>query len=255
MKPYLSPAGLKILAHRGSTEGGAVENTLEAFRFALDSGLKYLETDVQVTKDGVAVLFHDDDLKRVAGDKRLVSEFTLSELQAIRIGDNSRIPSLTEALARFPEAKWNIDIKADDAVVPVVKAIRQASAANNVLVSSFSKRRRLSAVAGLQGVATSSDALTLLQIWVLYGFKANKALKQVLSKLDAIQIPLHYGPIRFDTKDFVNKITSLGVEVHYWTINDFEQAKRLVALGAKGIVTDKGKMMIERFGESRGRGK
>ena len=255
MKPYLSPAGLKILAHRGSTEGGAVENTLEAFRFALDSGLKYLETDVQVTKDGVAVLFHDDDLRRVAGVKRKVSDFKLTELQSIRIGDISRIPTLSEALARFPQAKWNIDVKADDALVPTVAAIKQASAINSVLVSSFSRKRRLATIAQLHGVATSSDAFTLLMIWMFYFIKAHQALKRVLGRLDAIQIPVNYGPIRFDKADFVNKVTSFGVEVHYWTINDFEEAKRLVALGAKGIVTDKGKMMIERFGESRGRGK
>ena len=255
MKPYLSPAGLKILAHRGSTEGGAVENTLEAFRFALDSGLKYLETDVQVTKDGVAVLFHDGDLRRVAGVRRRVSECTLAELQSVRIGESSRIPTLAEALSRFPEAKWNIDIKADDAVVPAVKVIADASAINKVLVSSFSKKRRLAAIAKLQGVATSSDAMTLLLIWLLYVSKAHQALERVLSKVDAIQIPVNYGPIRFDNREFVNKVTSFGVEVHYWTINNFEQAQRLVALGAKGIVTDKGKMMIERFGESRGRGK
>ena len=255
MKPYLSPAGLKILAHRGSTEGGAPENTLEAFRFALDSGVKYLETDVQVTKDGVAVLFHDDDLSRVAGIERKVAELTLKELEAVRLGQNSRIPTLIEAIARFPDAKWNIDIKAFGAVEPTVQAIQKAKAENRVLVSSFSAKRRLTAIRKLPGVATSSDAGLLLKIWLLSALKLDGTLQKTLSTIDAIQVPVNYGPIRFDIKSFVNKINSFGVEVHYWTINDFDEARRLVALGAMGIVTDKGKMMVERFGESHGRGK
>ena len=255
MKPYLSPAGLKILAHRGSTEGGAPENTLEAFRFALDSGVKYLETDVQVTKDGVAVLFHDDDLSRVAGIERKVAELTHKELEAIRIGQNSRIPTLLEALARFPNAKWNIDIKALAAIQPTVRAIQEAKADNRVLVSSFSAKRRQAAIKQLPGVATSSDAGLLLKIWLLSALRLDGPLQKALSTIDAILVPVNFGPIRFDRESFVNKINSFGVEVHYWTINDFDEAKRLVALGAKGIVTDKGKMMVERFGESYGRGK
>jgi glycerophosphoryl diester phosphodiesterase len=255
MKPYLSPAGLKIFAHRGSTEGGAFENTLEAFRFALDSGVRYLETDVQVTSDGVAVLFHDDDLQRVAGIRSKVSDLSFMQLRAIEMPGKSQIPTLAEALARFPNAKWNIDIKANNAVTPTIEAIRAAQAENSVLVSSFSKARRLKAIAKLPGVATSTDAFTLLRIWFLHKLGANQSLSKTLKAVDALQIPVSAGPIRFDSPAFVNKINSFGVEVHYWTINDFDEAKRLVALGAKGIVTDKGKMMIERFGESRGRGK
>jgi glycerophosphoryl diester phosphodiesterase len=255
MKPYLSPAGLKIFAHRGSTEGGAIENTLEAFRFALDSGVRYLETDVQVTADGIAVLFHDDDLQRVAGIRSKVSDLSFRELRSIAMPGKSQIPTLAEVLARFPSAKWNIDVKANKAVIPTVEAIQEARAENRVLVSSFSKKRRLEATSRLPGVATSTDAFTLLKVWFFYKVGANLSLSKTLKTIDALQIPVSAGPIRFDSPSFVNKINGFGVEVHYWTINDFDEAKRLVALGAKGIVTDKGKMMIERFGESHGRGK
>lgn len=255
MKPYLSPAGLKIFAHRGSTEGGATENTLEAFRFAVEAGVRYLETDVQVSSDGVAVLFHDDDLARVAGIRRKVSELSFKDLRSIKMPGNSQIPTLVEALERFPQVKWNIDVKANNAVTPAVEAIKLAHAEDRVLVSSFSKARRHKALDQLPDVATSTDAVTLMKVWFLLKLGANQSLSKTLKAVDALQIPVSAGPIRFDSPSFVNKINSFGVEVHYWTINDFDEAKRLVALGAKGIVTDKSKMMIERFGESRGRGK
>jgi glycerophosphoryl diester phosphodiesterase len=248
--PYLSPAGLKIFAHRGSTEGGDVENTLEAFRFAIDAGVTYLESDVQATSDGVAVLFHDSSLQRVAGLKGKVCDYTFAELSRITLGERSRIPSLKEALERFPNVKWNLDLKTSDAIGPAVKVIEEVSASARVLVSSFSRGRRTKALRQLANVATSADAKTILLLLVSYKLGLKAIFRKLLSGLDALQIPTSFGPIHLDDPGFINEVTRGGVEVHYWTINTVEEATRLIGLGAKGIVTDKSKMMVERFGLS-----
>lgn len=248
MIPYLSPAGLKIFAHRGSTEGGDVENTLEAFRFALDSGVTHLESDVQATSDGVAVLFHDSSLQRVAGLKGKVSDYTFAELSRITLGERSRIPSLMQALERFPSAKWNLDLKTSDAIGPAVKVIQEDSASARVLVSSFSRSRRLKAMKQLPNVATSADATTILLLLFSYKLGLKAIFRKLLAGLDALQIPTNFGPIHLDEAGFIDEVTQGGVEVHYWTINNIEEATRLISLGAKGIVTDKSKMMVERFG-------
>lgn len=248
MIPYLSPAGLKIFAHRGSTEGGDVENTLEAFRFALDSGVTHLESDVQATSDGVAVLFHDSNLQRVAGLKGKVSDYTFAELSRIILGARSRIPSLKQALERFPSAKWNLDLKTSDSIAPAVKVILEESATARVLVSSFSMGRRMKALKQLTNVATSADALTILLLLLTHKLGFKEPLRKLLTGIDALQIPTNFGPLRLDEPAFVNEVTQAGVEIHYWTINDLDEAKRLISLGAKGIVTDKSKMMVERFG-------
>ncbi|MFM2385074.1 MAG: hypothetical protein RL166_948 [Actinomycetota bacterium] len=247
MIPYLSPAGLKIFAHRGSTEGGAIENTLEAFRFALDSGVRYLETDVQATSDGVAVLFHDTTLERVAGLKGKVSDYTFDRLSQISLGGASRIPSLEEALARFPEARWNLDLKTADAIQPAVSAIQRSASQERVLVSSFSRTRRLHALKQLPTVATSGDATTILMLWLTHKLGLKQTFRKFLVGLDALQIPAKMGPLEFGEQKFIKDVAEAGVEVHFWTINDLQEAQRLVTLGAKGIVTDKGKMMVERF--------
>lgn len=247
MIPYLSPAGLKIFAHRGSTEGGDVENTLEAFRFALDSGVTHMESDVQATCDGVAVLFHDSTLQRVAGLKGKVSDYTFAELSRITLGERSRIPSLKQALERFPSVKWNLDLKTSDSIVPTVKAILEASASSRVLVSSFSRGRRMKALKQLTNVATSADAATILLIHLSHKLGLKVLLRKLLTGLDALQIPTRFGPLRLDEPAFIKEVSQFGVEIHYWTINDFDEAKRLISLGAKGIVTDKGKMMVERL--------
>ena len=245
-KPYLSPAAFRVLAHRGSTEGGAIENSLEAFRFALDAGLQYLETDVRTTKDGVAVLFHDADLKRIAASSKRVNEVTLAELQATMVSaGNSRVATLVEALERFPDARFNIDIKDAASVRAVPAALNGVNAKSRVLISSFSKRRRLKTLKQLPGVATSTDMPTFIAIWLSWrlGIK-NHAVKLLLG-IDALQIPVRAGFLRFDSSEFVTFCVNAGVEVHYWTVNEPSEATRLKALGASGIVTDKGKLMFE----------
>ena len=105
----------RIFAHRGLTYSGEIqvadENTLESFQLALAAGADYLETDIQVTKDKIPVLFHDTDLKRLVGKKTLIADLTLSELKQIRLPHSGQIPTLAEALTRFPEAKFNLDLK------------------------------------------------------------------------------------------------------------------------------------------------
>ena len=78
----------RIFAHRGLTYSGdkqvADENTVASFELAIAAGADYLESDIQVTKDQVPVLFHDTDLKRLVGKQTRISDLTLSELQQIR---------------------------------------------------------------------------------------------------------------------------------------------------------------------------
>jgi glycerophosphoryl diester phosphodiesterase len=245
LKPYLSPAEFRVFAHRGSSEAGAPENTLEAFSFALEQGVGYIETDVQASSDGVAVLFHDADLSRLTGISKPVNQFTVDELKAIALESSSqRIATLEEALKRFPNARFNLDLKTEDAISPAIEVIHRLSAHNRVLVSSFSPQRRRRAVEALPGVATSADAITVLKIWACYVLGMRKRLALLLSDLDAIQIPLGAGPIRFDSKKFIETVQGFGTEVHFWTVNTVSEVSRLKELGARGIVTDASKLVM-----------
>ena len=114
--PYLSPARPHILAHRGLASAGVAENTLEAFRAAINLGATHLETDIQVTMDGVPVLFHDEDLVRVAGLPRKISQLSSAELNAVELISGGRIPTLRAALENLPEARFNLDLKVSAAV-------------------------------------------------------------------------------------------------------------------------------------------
>jgi len=244
---YLSPAGTLVLAHRGLAGPGAPENTIRAFLNALDAGATHLETDVQVTKDGVAVLFHDDDLRRVAGINKKVSELTLLELREVYI-DGQVIPTLNEALAQLPTAKFNLDIKTEGAVSPTVGAIVLAKAHDRVLVSSFSHERRMKALEMLTGaglsVASSADGSTILALaWA--AFRGDfEAFARKSQGLCALQIPASYFGISLTFKRLLAFAARAEIEVHYWVINDARQMLELVRLGARGIVTDRADLAV-----------
>jgi glycerophosphoryl diester phosphodiesterase len=84
-------------AHRGLHNGERMENSFEAFEAACKHGFG-IELDVQLTKDGQPIIFHDDTLLRMTGDSRRVDEVPLSELRALSLKGKGSIPTLEEAL-------------------------------------------------------------------------------------------------------------------------------------------------------------
>ena len=83
MKAYLNYLGCAVLAHRGGSLE-SYENTLQSFEYSRSIGCKYIETDVQVTSDGVPYIFHDESLKRIVGDDILFSQLTAKEIDKIK---------------------------------------------------------------------------------------------------------------------------------------------------------------------------
>jgi glycerophosphoryl diester phosphodiesterase len=215
-----------------------VENTLPAFAAALELGAHYLETDVHGSKDGIAVVSHDPDLSRLAGESGLVSERTLAELQRIPLGP-ATIPSLAEVLDAFPEARFNIDIKSADAVPGAIDAIRATGAQQRVLVTSFSDRRRRAVVSALPGVATSASAGSFLRALVAGKAGVTGLLRSALAGVDAVQVPERVLSLAVTTERFVGRLHAAGVEIHVWTINDPADMERLLDLGVDGLVTDR----------------
>ena len=81
--PYLNISGVAISAHRGGSIE-APENTLESFKYALDLGCSYIETDVQLSADGIPYIFHDDDLKRLLDRDVMFNTLSSSEIKKLR---------------------------------------------------------------------------------------------------------------------------------------------------------------------------
>lgn len=242
----------RIFAHRGLTvQNGkqvADENTLKSFELALEAGADYLESDIQVTKDQVPVLFHDGDLKRLLGKKTSISALSFSELEMISLPLGGKIPTLEMALNTFPKARFNLDIKTPAAETTGIQTIIELNAQNRVLVSSFSERSRLRALANSSiAIATSAGSSRVLASYFFARSRNFPALKNAVKEIDAFQLPTKMYGIDFTHPRFLEQILPTGVEIHYWTINDPDQMKILHGLGAHGIVTDRTDLAVQTF--------
>ncbi len=110
--------GWQLVAHRGHA-ARFPENTLPAFADALAVGGHVLETDVQLTADGVPVLFHDRDLRRLCGAPGAIHEKTLEQVQAFRVrsptgGEGAPIPALhdfVDSLTARPDVETYVELK------------------------------------------------------------------------------------------------------------------------------------------------
>lgn len=241
---YFSPAPPRVLAHRGLALE-APENTLLAFAKAIALGVTHVETDVHASADGVAVISHDPDLRRIAGRDVRVAQLTSHELRRVDLGEGQGFCSLAEALDGFPETRFNIDVKAAGAVQPVVEAVRDAGATDRVLIGSFSAARRLAVVRALPGVATSVSARGAVSAVAAAQAGTVPAVRRILRDVQAVQLPETVARMRSFTERTIRAFHAAGVEVHAWTIDDPARMAQLLDLGVDGIVTDRADLAIE----------
>lgn len=240
--PYFDSPLPRRLAHRGLCQHtqGIDENSIVAIAEAVAAGATHVESDTHATSDGVAVLFHDENLSRVAGISANISSLSSQELATVTLSNGSGIPTLGAVFESFPSLRLNLDIKSDLAIIPTVRAIEEHQAHDRVLVSSFSESRRLRALSLLtRPVATSASAKIAILAWASHNLAFGAGFRRLTRDIDAFQVPTNRGPIRFDSANFLARAKASGNEVHFWTINDPKEMNRLLKLGADGIVTDR----------------
>ncbi|MEV8268177.1 glycerophosphodiester phosphodiesterase family protein [Microbacterium sp. NPDC076911] len=237
----------RTLAHRGlvtdaALAAGIVENSFAAVAAAHAAGAVYVESDCHVTRDGVAVLFHDDDLVRVAGDPRRIDQIELRELEQL-MAERGGLVSLAQALESFPGVRFNIDVKADAAAETAGTIV--GPFADRVLLTSFSDQRRLRALEAAlaanpqQRPATSAGWSTVARLIFALTIHSRRGVAAALDGVDALQLPERHGALRVVSPRLLEAAHRHGVEVHVWTVNEPDDMRRLVALGVDGIVTDR----------------
>lgn len=247
--PFFASPVPRVIAHRGLATA-ALENSVPAFRAALDAGAGYLETDAHATADGCAVLLHDPDLRRIGRLDARISALTLAELRAIGpLGAD--ICTLIDALQTFPSARFNIDVKSPSAVGPVAAAVVAAAAADRVLIASFSSRRRTATLARVGGAATSASAPQVLGALIGAALGVRPLVRAALRRVDALQVPDRLLGLRTTTPRMLRAFHRAGVEVHVWTVNDPADMRQMLVAGVDGIVTDRCDLLAR---EVRGRG-
>ena len=244
MHPFFQDFNFYGFVHRGGDEV-KTENTLEAFEYSSDLGFVFIETDVQSTKDGQVVIFHDSTLKRMAGIDKRIKDLMLKEIKEIELINGGRIPLLSEALDSFPDLRFNIDIKTEDALENTIKIIKEMRCFNRSCLASFSSSRlnRIRKLAGPEACTSSGqmDILKLICKSLGIGLKINSA--------DCAQIPITQWGVPILTKRFLRIAKKENKLVHVWTIDDKEEMFKLIDFGVDGIMTDKPSVLKQAMAE------
>lgn len=234
---------LTLIAHRGYSSEFP-ENTIPAFEGALDIGVDYIETDVQMTKDGRLVLFHDNDLLRITGVEGTVSDYTYAELSAMDAGgwfdsayEGVRIPTLEELLLllRDSDCRLYLELKdigdVDGFVEETLAEVEQYGMLDRCVFASFC----YDYLEDLKGLNPD--------VKILYN---TSSADGVLTE----QYPAEYYGLnkQIATNEVVEAIHASGSTAYIWTVNTPEELVAAKTAGADGIVTNyAGLMKVLRY--------
>lgn len=225
---------MRVIAHRGYSEVYP-ENTLAAFAGAVDIGVDYIELDVQMTSDGVIVVFHDNDLKRITGQEGRIADYTYEQLQQMDAGswfqadyEEERIPTLQETLELIRDSRCNVYLEMKDIgdregfVEQTLKIARQCGMEKRCLFASFQYEY-------LRQIKTlDSELLTL------YITSSGKTSLPV-------EYPAEFYGINVESvsADTIKAIHESGSKVFVWTLETPTQIGIVRGMGADGVVTNR----------------
>jgi glycerophosphoryl diester phosphodiesterase len=213
-------------AHRGAS-GHAPENTLAAFRKAVELGADWIELDVYAVRQKLLVI-HDSRLERTTSGTGYVTRRGLDYLRSLDAGNGEKIPFLSEVLeATGRQVKINIELKGPNTAAPVCDLIEQYVQKNgwqydDFLLSSFEHKQ----------IRLAKDRCPAIRIAPnLSGGRLRYA--PVKGKPYSIHIGMEYA-----TPALIDKIHSRGCPAFVFTANSLEEIHRLEAMGADGVFTN-----------------
>lgn len=245
--PFLETSLPIAFAHRGGASDEP-ENTMPAFQRAINLGYRYLETDVHATKDGVLLAFHDDNLQRTCGIAGRISELSYDEVRQARVAGREPIPLMSELLSSWPTARFNIDCKSNNALVPLIDLLTATASLDRVCVGSFSDSRLLHLREHFgQALCTSMGPKEVARLRLRSWLRRRPNFPGV----HAAQIPLKQGPVTVTDRALIDAAHQAGLQVHVWTIDDPTEMKHLLDMGVDGIMTDR-LLVLRGVLESRG---
>lgn len=237
---YLAQSGVIPIAHRGGALE-SFENTMAAFAHAYDLGYRYMETDVQCTKDGFLVAFHDASLERLTGRPGKIQDMALSELADFRVLGAEPIPRFEDLIAAWPDTRWNIEPKDDPSRDALADLIAREGLLDRVCIGSFQERRigYMRRLLG-PGLCTSMGRSAVARLrFASWGLPAGEF------EAACVQIPKAQYRIPLADRALVDFAHGLGMKVHIWTVDTEAEMRDLIALGVDGVMTDRPSLLKE----------
>ena len=254
-----------VIAHRGGAAQWP-ENTLYAFRNAVESGADALEFDVHATSDGKLVVIHDATVDRTTDGTGRVDGMTWEALQDLDAGYHwtqdggasfpyrglgLKVPSLAEVLSTLPDARVIIELKAvsDAARERFSNAIGSSPNPERKVIASFQGESVKYIRDNNPGIATSSTAGEVLLFWVLNTARLGFSF---VPEGETMQVPPSFRDLTMVNARFVSGAHRHNVDVYVWTINEEADMKRLIDHGVDGIITDYPDRLLRLLGRDPG---
>ncbi len=240
---YGSDAGPYAVAHRGGA-GLAAENTHEAFTRSVALGVRYLETDVRLSADGVVMAFHDERVDRVTDLRGRVDRLSAKALGSTRVQGGGPVMSLAQALEAFPHQRFAVDVKSAAVIQPLVEVLRSTGATQRVCVAGawdgWLSHLRDACGPGLR-TALGWRSLTTLVACAKAGVRPPAAV----ATGEWVHVPVSMGRVPLVAERLVQMGAELGVRVLVWTVNDPTLMHRLLDVGVDGVITDRPDLLRE----------
>jgi glycerophosphoryl diester phosphodiesterase len=227
-----------VIAHRGASQR-APENTLEAFRLALEEGADAVELDAKLTADGSVIAFHDPTLERTSDGRGRPGELNLAQIRRLDAGSwkgppfrGARIPTLEEAFAELGRRLlFNIELTnyqtPDDGLVEhVLDVVKAAGMESRVLLSSFYRRN-------LAEARRRAPEIPL-------GHLIGPTSLAVVDWWGAVDVPTEaiHPYRRFVSRGLVRRWHAQGRRVIVYTVNEAARMRHLMDIGVDGMITD-----------------
>jgi glycerophosphoryl diester phosphodiesterase len=223
-----------VLAHRGSS-ARETENTIEAFRAAIEDGAGGIELDVRLSADGEVVVFHDEDLVRLAGRPERVSRLPLAELRRVELAGGRRIPTLAETLEELGrEPLVNVEVKSPGLgregpiTLAVARELRRAGGSGRrILVLSFDP----------VVLAILRARAPRLERALLFHGGLSRPLREAWSA-PLLALRAVHPDASLVVPARLARWRRRGYRVNVWTVDEEPEIRALASLGVDGIVTN-----------------
>ncbi len=224
-------------AHRGHSRA-APENTISAVLAAIDSKADYAEVDVLLTADGVAVLLHDSDLKRVSGDERKISDIAFDDVKMLDVGRwfgtefiGERVPTLEEVITLSKgRIRLNIELKVYE---PDSRLIREVARLIHEL--DFES----------ECIVTTFNYDSLLELKRLNPrIRTGLIIAHALGDVSQLEVDLFSVRANWLSDQVLRQAHRRAKEVHVWTVNDPAEMLSFMKRGVDNIITDDPDMLI-----------
>lgn len=238
---YTQPGPLAV-AHRGGA-GLAPENSMAAFTRAHALGLRWVESDVQASADGVAVLHHDRTLRRLFGLRARVGQLTWDELRGLRTAAGERLVRPVELLGSLPDTCVTLDVKDRDALPGLLADVARTRSAARVCLAGAPD-----AVLA-EAAAREPELVTALGWRSLVGLVAGARLRSPWPGVGGGGRYAHVPDRRLGRGVFSERVLAraaeLGLQVLVWTVDEPARMHELLDLGVGGLITDRPDVLRE----------